>query len=57
MMEKQREKFQETMAKQKHNNRSTIKNSDGDFVLRKQLTPWEQYAQALLFTNEIAYVN
>ncbi len=56
-LEKQRQRFEQIMAKQKHNSRAAIKNSDGDFVLRKQLTPWEQYAQALLFTNEIAYVN
>ncbi len=36
--------------------RSAIKN-DGEFVQRKALTPWELYAQALLFTNELAYVN
>jgi hypothetical protein len=56
-MEKQRERFQQIMSKQKRNARVAIKNTDGDFVLRKPLTPWEQYAQALLFTNEIAYVN
>ncbi|HEX8312606.1 MAG TPA: PSD1 and planctomycete cytochrome C domain-containing protein [Chthoniobacteraceae bacterium] len=29
----------------------------GDKVERRPLTPWETYAQALLFTNEAAYVN
>jgi hypothetical protein len=29
----------------------------GDKVDRRPLTPWETYAQALLFTNEAAYVN
>jgi mono/diheme cytochrome c family protein len=56
-IEKQKERFQAVMAKQKRNARVAIKNTDGDFVLRKPLTPWEQYAQALLFTNEVAYVN
>jgi hypothetical protein len=36
--------------------RRTIQN-EGQVVERCPLTPWEQYAQALLFTNEIAYVN
>ena len=36
--------------------RSAIRN-DGEFVERKPLTPWELYTQALLFTNELAYVN
>jgi hypothetical protein len=36
--------------------RSAIRN-DGERVDRRPLTLWEQYAQSLLFTNEIAYVN
>ncbi len=31
--------------------------NEGDVVERKPLTPWETYAQALLFSNEAAYVN
>ena len=31
--------------------------NEGDMVERKPLTPWETYAQALLFSNESAYVN
>jgi mono/diheme cytochrome c family protein len=57
MLEKQKERYEQIMEKQRRNSRVAIRNPDGDFVLRKQLTPWEQYAQALLFTNEIAYVN
>ncbi len=34
----------------------SIKNT-GVLVDRKPLTAWERYAQALLFTNELAYVN
>jgi len=33
-----------------------IKNR-GELVERKPLTPWETYAQALLLSNEAAYVN
>jgi len=31
--------------------------NEGEIVERKPLTPWETYAQALLFSNEAAYVN
>ena len=31
--------------------------NEGEFVDRKPLTPWETYAQALLLSNEAAYVN
>ena len=34
----------------------TIRNT-GSIVERKPLTPWETYAQALLLSNEAAYVN
>ncbi|QOV88788.1 PSD1 and planctomycete cytochrome C domain-containing protein [Humisphaera borealis] len=36
--------------------KGAIQNT-GETVERKPLTIWEQYAQALLFANEIAYVN
>ncbi|MDQ3622531.1 MAG: DUF1549 and DUF1553 domain-containing protein, partial [Verrucomicrobiota bacterium] len=36
--------------------RGAIRN-EGEYVERKALGAWEQYAQALLFTNEMAYVN
>jgi hypothetical protein len=36
--------------------RAPIENQ-GEFVDRKPLTTWELYAQALLFTNEMVYVN
>jgi hypothetical protein len=38
------------------NQRSAIKNS-GELVERKPLNAWEQFAQTLLMTNEIVYVN
>jgi hypothetical protein len=38
------------------NARAAIKN-DGFRVSRRPLNPWETYAQALLFSNEAAYVN
>jgi hypothetical protein len=31
--------------------------NQGEMVERKPLTPWETYAQALLFSNEASYVN
>jgi len=43
-------------AKRRADGRSAIQN-EGEYVARKPLTPWEAYAQALLFTNEVAYVN
>ncbi len=53
----ERQKKRNEAMSQMRDYRRTLRNSDGDFVFRKPLTPWEQYAQALLFTNEIAYVN
>jgi hypothetical protein len=52
-------------AEREKNNKMSINRSDatravrndGDYVARKPLTPWETYAQALLFSNEAAYVN
>ena len=38
------------------NGKKAIQN-EGELVERKPLSIWEEYAQALLFTNEIAYVN
>jgi hypothetical protein len=42
--------------KRKLNGRQAIQN-EGERVERRPLTDWEQYAQALLFTNEMVYVN
>jgi hypothetical protein len=53
--EKEKRRLEAAMNK-KGGARSAIRN-DGSFVERAPLTIWEQYAQALLFTNEIAYVN
>jgi cytochrome c553 len=53
----ERQKKQAEMANMKRGgSRSAIKN-EGELVERKPLTPWEEYAQALLFTNELVYVN
>jgi hypothetical protein len=50
----------ERMAQQKKANdrqgKRPVRN-EGEMVERKPLTVWEEYAQALLFTNELAYVN
>ncbi len=40
----------------KRGGKTGIKN-EGEIVIRKPLSVWEQYTQALLFSNEIAYVN
>jgi hypothetical protein len=55
---KQQTARQQVAAQQqrRRNGRAAIRN-DGDPVDRKPLTVWEQYAQALLFGNEIVYVN
>jgi hypothetical protein len=45
-----------TAKKMKGSGKEGIQN-EGELVERKPLTLWEEYAQALLFTNEIAYVN
>jgi hypothetical protein len=52
----QREQRQAAMQMQRRGGRAAIRN-EGDLVERKPLTPWEQLAQALLFTNELTYVN
>ena len=44
------------MQQRRGNGRSAIRN-EGERVERKPLSPWEKYAQALLFTNEMVYVN
>ncbi len=40
----------------RNNGKQPVRN-EGEIVERKPLTVWEEYAQALLFTNEIAYIN
>ncbi|MBI5397465.1 MAG: PSD1 domain-containing protein [Verrucomicrobia bacterium] len=42
--------------RRKYDGRQPIHNP-GEMVPRRPLTIWEQYAQALLFANEVAYVN
>ncbi len=41
--------------KDKQSSRTPIRNP-GEMVDRRPLTAWEQYTQALLFTNEVAFV-
>jgi cytochrome c553 len=50
------ERMAEAAMNKKGSARAPISN-EGKIVDRKPLTVWEQYAQALLFTNEIAYLN
>jgi mono/diheme cytochrome c family protein/cytochrome c553 len=49
-------KFQKPNGGKYGDGRRAVQNQ-GDFVERKPLSPWELYTQALLFTNELAYVN
>ena len=55
---RERRQAQQMAANQqrRRNGRAAIRN-EGEGVDRKPLTVWEQYAQALLFGNEIVYVN
>ena len=53
---KRQAKKGEDMMSAKRGGKTGIKN-EGEMVLRKPLSVWEQYTQALLFSNEIAYVN
>ena len=41
----------------KRNDATKPIQNEGELVERKPLTPWETYAQALLFSNEASYVN
>ena len=43
-------------AKKSASGTKAIQN-EGEVVDRRPLTAWETYAQALLFSNEAAYVN
>jgi hypothetical protein len=59
---KQRQRQMERMQRQQQNKpgdrggKRPVRN-EGEMVERRPMTVWEEYAQALLFTNEIAYVN
>jgi hypothetical protein len=58
--EKRKQQMQAQQAAQamqrRRNGRAAIRN-EGAPVDRSPLTPWQQYAQALLFANEMVYVN
>ena len=54
--EREKRLAEEVKRRNKANGRAAIRN-EGEVVERKPLTPWEQYAQALLFSNELVYVN
>jgi hypothetical protein len=41
----------------RQNTRFGAIQNPGEFVEKRPLTGWEAYAQALLFSNELAYVN
>ena len=50
-------KFQKPNGGGKYGDARRPVQNQGEYVDRKSMTPWELYTQALLFTNEIAYVN
>ena len=54
-MERAKAKAQQG-AKNRYGGMASIKNK-GEIIERTPLTPWETYAQALLLSNEAAYVN
>jgi len=56
-LKQQREKRMAEVAMNKQGGARRPIRNEGTIVERKPLTVWEQYAQALLFTNELAYVN
>jgi mono/diheme cytochrome c family protein len=43
--------------KNRNNSRFGAIRNEGETVERRPMEPWEAYAQALLFANELAYVN
>ncbi len=55
-MERLKAKAQMQGNKNRYGGMAPIKNK-GDLIERTPLTPWETYAQALLLSNEAAYVN
>jgi hypothetical protein len=50
-------KFQKANGGGKYGDARRPVQNQGEYVDRKSMAPWELYTQALLFTNEIAYVN
>ncbi len=46
----------DTMMATRNDGYKAIQN-EGEYVMRKPLTPWETFAHALLLSNEAAYVN
>jgi len=55
-MEEQEKRKAEKKKQGRYGGTAAIQN-EGTRVERKPLTPWETYVQALLFSNEAAYVN
>jgi hypothetical protein len=54
--EKARRKIRQVQKRRENGKFSAIQN-EGEMVERAPLNEWEAYAQALLFTNELSYVN
>jgi Protein of unknown function (DUF1553)/Protein of unknown function (DUF1549) len=51
------EKRAQAQNQRRQNNRFGAIQNSGEYVEKRPLTGWEAYAQALLFSNELAYVN
>jgi len=56
MRQERAEKMRDNKKNMRNQDRRAIEN-EGETVDRRPLSIWEQYAQALLFTNEVVYVN
>lgn len=55
-LQKKAESEDDSLMTMRNDGYKAIQN-EGSYVVRKPLTPWETYTQALLFSNEAAYVN
>jgi mono/diheme cytochrome c family protein len=52
-----RERAMRQLPGNRNNSRFSAIRNEGETVERRPMEPWEAYAQALLFANELAYVN
>ena len=54
---KKARKMEKPQVKRRENGRFGAIQNPGELVERRPLSGWEAYAQALLFSNELAYFN
>jgi len=60
LLAKARQRAEELLSKEQTANRVAARAAvvnEGDLIERTPLTPWETLVQALLFSNEAAYLN